>query len=410
MSPLRILLLCDDHPDHATTLHEHLDAFDRYSRHSITRLNPVGLHEHPLFDAIDDFDVVVLHWSLVITYDTYLAPSVRTLIHASRALKIQFIQDEYRWVDSITRMMRYLGVEVIYSVAPRAVAEGLYGSRVPGAVVRPTLTGFVPESLETLTTPPSSERPLDIVYRGRELPWWLGRLAHEKYAIGVEVAARAPAAGLRVDVSSAEGDRIYGDAWLSFLMSGRATLATPSGASITDIDGSIQARVGAYRRRHRDATFEDAERAVLRRFEGNLVIDVVSPRIFEAAAARTALVVFDGSYSGVLDVGRHAFVLERDFSNFDEIARIVRDPATLAERTEAAHADLIGSGRYSLANFVHDFDNGVDADLGTRPAVDEWRGPAPAGDPVSLVAARRWRRLTGTLRRRLRTHPAPRRT
>jgi hypothetical protein len=76
--------------------------------------------------------------------------------------------------------------------------------------------------------------------------------------------------------------------------------------------------------------------------------NVISPRIFEAASLRTALVLHPGSYSGILEAWRHYIPLEKDFSNFDEVVRLIRDDAFLESLTEQAHADLIASRRYSF--------------------------------------------------------------
>ena len=43
-----------------------------------------------------------------------------------------------------------------------------------------TLAGYVPESLEKSTAPRMTERTIDVGYRGRELPYWLGTLGQEK--------------------------------------------------------------------------------------------------------------------------------------------------------------------------------------------------------------------------------------
>src|SRR5947207_12704126 len=116
MRRLSILLLADSHPAHAQTVLDHVSSFGRYSRHEISYANPVGMPEAATLH-LDRYDVVVVHWSLVITYDTYISPAIRERLRAYDGLKIQFIQDEYRWINEITSMMRWLGIDVIFSVA-----------------------------------------------------------------------------------------------------------------------------------------------------------------------------------------------------------------------------------------------------------------------------------------------------
>src|SRR5438067_6998926 len=157
------------------------------------------------------------------------------------------------------------------------------GPHVPGVTTITTLPGYAPAELTGYASKPPVERRIDVGYRGREVPFWLGRLGQEKVAIGREFLARAERYGLRCDISSSEEDRIYGAGWYRFLRSCRATLGTESGASIVDFDGSVQARTRHYLVRHPRVSFEEVERAVLAPYEGNVVINTVSPRVFEAA-------------------------------------------------------------------------------------------------------------------------------
>ncbi len=389
---MSVLLLCDDDRSQAATTLDHIDALRRLSRHRVRTLNPVGLSRSALLD-LSEFDAVVVHYSVVVVLDTYLAEPLRDQIRAYTGLKAAFLQDEYRWVDAIAAALRDLGVSVLFSVAPPAAVEGLYGSRLPGVDIAPTLTGWVPDRLLHYPTAPPVARPLDVVYRGRELPPWLGRIGREKAAIGRCFLEHARGTTLACDIGWRETDRIYGDAWNAFLASGRATLGTPSGASVADFDGSLQLRVEEYLGDNPGADFEQLHAAVLAPFEGNVVIDVVSPRIFEAAALRTALVLFPGEYSGVVRAGEHYIPLERDFSNFDSVVEQLRDFVGLRALTERTHADVVASRRYSEHRFAEEFDRVLDvrADRRARGVAIAYplaRAERAVRVPASTVRAR----------------------
>ena len=138
---LSILLLADDNPGHANTVLDHIDAFKRLSRHRVTLFNPRGLNSSR-FLRLSNYDVVVIHYSLVITSDGYLAPWFRDALHAYSGLKVQFIQDEYRWIDQITLMMEYLGIDLIFSAAAEADLPELYTNRLPGVKAVSTPDGI----------------------------------------------------------------------------------------------------------------------------------------------------------------------------------------------------------------------------------------------------------------------------
>lgn len=353
-----VLLLSDDRPSHAPNVLEHIRAFPRYSRHSFDLFNPRGINR-TRFLHLDDYDVLVVHY----TVPLYLSDWFREQIAGFSGLKVQFLQDEYRRVDAMAAQMRELGIDLLYSSVPADAVPDVYGSRLPGVDILPTLTGYVPADLDGRPRQPLAGRPLDVVYRGRSIPYWLGRLGQDKSVIGREFVARAASTGLRSDIAWTEADRIYGEDWYRFLSSSRSTLGTESGASIVDFDGTLQERTDAYLAANPSATFEEVEREILAPFEGNAVIEAISPRVFEAAALGTAMVNFPGRYSDVIEPWVHYVPLEKDFSNFDEVVSAIRDDAVLEQLAARAHADLVASGRYSLETFVREFDREVETRL-----------------------------------------------
>ena len=354
-----MLLLCDDSRHHASNVREHIGAFGRHSRHHIDVYNPRGVKRPRQLDWAD-YDVVVIHYTLVAARDEYLSPTFREAIARFPGPKIQFIQDEYRWVDEMTGAMRELGTNLLYSLVPQETVPQVYGGRLDHVEVKTTLAGFVPDQLSGSALPPLTEREFDVVYRGRPVPYWLGRLGQDKVTIGREFRRRSAGRDLRTDIAWGESDRIYGEDWYRFLAASRTTLGTESGASIVDFDGSIHDATETYMSRFPTASFHEVERDVLIGYEGNATINVISPRVFEAAALGTAMINFTGRYSDIIEPWVHYLPLEKDFSNFELVVEQVRDDEALAEIRSRAYEDLIASERYSLATFIAEFDSDVD--------------------------------------------------
>lgn len=350
-----ILLLCRTTKAEAGNVAEHVRALTTLSRHDVRSFDPVDRPDAARLLDLDEFDAVVIHYTIPVVVERYFPAVLREKVAAYQGLKVQFIQDEYRWVDAVTTTMRELGISLLFTCVSGAETPKVYGS-VPGLEAITTLPGYVPDHLVGRPTPPLASRPIDVGYRGRSVPYWLGRLGWEKAAIGLEFRARCESHGLRCDIALDEAERIYGEDWHRFLASCRATLGTESGASIADFDGSVEAGVKSYLARRADATFEEVEEHVLTPFEGNVVINTISSRIFEAAALRTAMVLFPGEYSGAIAAGTHYLPLARDFSNMGEVAAALKDTAHLEHLTERAYEELVGSGRYSLRAFVAEFD------------------------------------------------------
>ncbi|WP_259781268.1 hypothetical protein [Aestuariispira ectoiniformans] len=366
MKRLNVLLLADhNNPTHAGTILEHIGAIEKYSQHNVTLRNP-RREGAPGKNALDVFDVILIHYSIWVLWDAYLPKAWRQAISQARCLKAQFIQDEYRYVDLTVSHMEELGIRLLFSCVPSENINAVY--RQPYAksmTIVPVLTGYVhPDFAANLPTVSLAQRKIDVGYRSRENAPWLGNLAREKVLIAEGVQRIASAYGLSTDVSVREVDRIYGSNWERFLSNCRVVLGTPSGASIVDFDGQVETRVHNYLRHIPAAGYEEIARGVLAPFEGNEVIDTISPRVFEAAITRTAMVMFPGHYGNVIQPWQHYIPLERDFSNFPEVAELIHDDDFLESITDRAYDDLIASGRYSYQSFANLVDTALEAEHG----------------------------------------------
>ena len=236
----------------------------------------------------------------------------------------------------------------------------VYGGRLDGVEIKTTLAGFVPDALTGLPMTSLAGRAYDVVYRGRPVPFWLGRLGQDKVRIGQGFYGRSERLGLRTDIAWGEVDRIYGEEWYRFLADSRTTLGTESGSSIVDFDGSVHSRTDAYIAGLPTASFAEVERDVLAPYEGNAIISVISPRAFEAAALGTVMVNFAGRYSDVIEPWVHYLPLDKDFANFDEVVEHIRDDAALEDVRRRAYTDLVASGTFGLKAFIQEFDDDVD--------------------------------------------------
>lgn len=335
---------------------QHIEALATLSEHDVYRFNPVERPDACRLLDLSEFDAVLIHYTISLVSARYLPPPLPERLARFEGLKVQFIQDEYRAVDAVTAAMRDLGIDVLFTCVPEPAAGQMYDSRLPGVTRLFTLPGYVPDELVGREVAPSAQRPVDVGYRGRNVPVWLGRLGREKTEIACAFLEHVAGRGLHCDISSREDDRIYGEDWNRFLASCRTTLGTESGASIVDFDGSLEALAKDYLPRRPHATAEEIERDLTGPYEGKVVINTASPRLFEAAALRTAMILFRGSYGGVVEPERHYIALEKDFSNIGEVVERVRDTAYLDELADRAYKDLVASGRYSLRALVAELD------------------------------------------------------
>ena len=193
---------------------------------------------------------------------------------------------------------RYTNVPKLVSNIPGYVSDDLLEAAPPFAVADRCAT-------------------VDVGYRGRPLPAYLGRGALEKHLIGERFAALAAGSGLRLDILGAEADRLYGDDWYRFLANCRCVLGVESGVSAFDLEDEVLSEYAGARARNGQVALEDLQS--LPRWEDRVYYRTISPRHFEAAAFRVCQVLFEGRYSGVLEPMVHYIPLKKDFSNLDEV-------------------------------------------------------------------------------------------
>jgi len=100
-------------------------------------------------------------------------------------------------------------------------------------------------------------------------------------------------------------------------MSGRAVIGAESGSSVLDARGEIQRRIGRLLAEQPGLSFEEVDAQMPDGWD-SYAFFAMSPRHLEAVITKTAQVLVEGRYSGVLEPGRHYIPLRRDLANLDE--------------------------------------------------------------------------------------------
>ena len=120
--------------------------------------------------------------------------------------------------------MSRFGVNLMFSCVAKIDHDLFYPrARIPSLIATyPVLTGYVPSYLEKVNYPASIDRPIDIGYRSRPVPYYLGALGQEKQVIAARFQEIADRFDFTANISIREEDRIYGADWLSFMKASRS--------------------------------------------------------------------------------------------------------------------------------------------------------------------------------------------
>ena len=351
---MNVLILYDKSSMHIKTVQEHLNAFAQYSKHRIYFLSATERGGEKFALDFSIFDAIVIHYCVRLSLPEHIRVDIATAVSEYSGPKLLFIQDEYDNTETARVWMERLDITCVFTNVPDEYRENVYPHlRFPSMDFRPTITGYVPDDGIEKFFKPLEDRQFLVGYRGRRLPHQYGQLGYDKLRIGIEVRKWFVERGLLVDIEVDDSKRIYGDDWYRFLSSCRAMLGTESGCNLFDDYGHF-AKLAA---EHDDMQFPDFAARFLPEGEGPVRMNQVSPKIFEAIRLRTALILLEGEYSGVVKAHEHYIPLKPDFSNLPEVANKLSDLKYIRQLTDRAYQDVIASGAYSAKSFIRTFDH-----------------------------------------------------
>jgi hypothetical protein len=302
------------------------------------------------------FKAIILHYSLF-GYKPFMTKGFLDYLEASKnSYKIAFFQDEHRFCKMRFGFINHYKVDCVFTLVEPDFFKETYQKYTNVSRLVYCLPGYVSDRMLEAArkfSVPDEKRGIDIGYRGRNLEYYMGKGAQEKYEIGVEFKEKASGLGLKLDIEAEEAKRIYGKNWYRFVANSRGVLGVEAGVSIFDVEDVVYE---AYQRlianSPRMSYEEMSERLNFCDWEDKIYYRTISPRHFEATAFRVCQILFEGKYSGLMKPMVHYIPLKKDFSNFDEVIRLFKDPGLRKELTENAYNDLVANGDHTYKRFV----------------------------------------------------------
>lgn len=357
----------------------HLYCWRRYSRHRVLYVNVAfGLPARLL--ARERVDAVLFHtlflgmrWNRDL-FRKFMRDG--EMLKGMGAVRIAMPQDEFLNTDLLNAFINDYDVTHVLTCAEESDWPLIY-DRVDRKRVafRTVLTGYVDPDLAARVEArkrAGTARDIDIGYRAWRAAYWLGAHAQHKHEIARVFTEAARARGMKLDISLRDEDVIAGEAWLDFLLRCRATVGVEGGASVLDVDGSIQARTGAYLSEHPGAGFEEVRDACFPGEDGKLGLACLSPRHLEACMTETCQLLIEGHYNGALRPGVHYVPVRRDYSNVNEALDALHDSARLRQMAAAARRDVIENPRWSYPVFVKEIEDEI---IDPAPTAGSRRSP-----------------------------------
>ncbi len=375
---INILILYCPSSTRIACIKEHLGSFFEFSRFNCEYLPATpdywnSFHAEFINDysALLHYDVIVIHYSVRISVPGHhIHEPLLGKLFSSKARRVAFIQDEYEFTECSRRFLDSFQPDILFTNIPLPDIEKVYPQyRYPNTKFVRTLTGYVGDPVKYSSyVRPYTDRSLFFAYRGRQLPPYYGSLGFDKFNIGRDVAAFCQLNDIPHDISNCSSDRISGTDWYHFLASAKATLGTESGSNLFDETGSFKRLFDSALQRNSSLSFQDFYTKNFAIYDNFISMGQLSPKFFEAICLRTVLVLYEGTYSGILQPNIHYLPLKRDLSNMSSIIDILNDEYLVQTLTSRVYSDIVGSTHYSYQSFIADFDSHIDSLLtGYRP-------------------------------------------
>jgi len=284
---MNIAIITAEFGENASTLDESVNCYFQYGNFNYNKLT---LKNGFLKESLDQYDVIIIHYSCIALPLKHSLPiNAITSLYLSefKGPKIAFIQDEQRSYVERFNYFQSIKINHLFSVAPIELFDVLYPSNKRNFTINNVLTGYISNKHIEISRNriPLVDRSLDLVYRGRILPSWMGDSPALK-SEAVDILKKMNSMKqFNYSVASNEKERVYGDKWFSLLQSARVSLLTQSGSDFLE-KGSILSEAG----NNYDINDEKLLKANYH---------VISPRYFDYISCGNLVAIAPGHYSNI---------------------------------------------------------------------------------------------------------------
>jgi len=268
--------------------------------------------------------------------------------------KVLFPQDERYYCLTLQNWINSLGGHVhLYSIfqsSPEKFSK-IYPALNKKVTSFPCYTGYVSAEASHSEPKPWKERKVDILYRAKKLPLWVGRYGQIKRKIGDALKYYNNQNSLVIDSSTDISDTYLGKKWRDALNNSKFILGCEAGGSAIDKNGEITQFIKSHHLNTGDLpTFAEIDNAINYEWDNHNLL-TIGPRNFEAIASKTCQILVEGDYGNLLVASKHYIPIKKDLSNLSEVLNNLNSGA--GERiANKAYKDFIEGNEYTYGKFA----------------------------------------------------------
>jgi len=355
---MKILIIHSRKWDYCTTVKDYAYSFKQFSRFEInyffidsySNISNLGIN---LQKAVNNNDIVCINYT---GWHKFAIPQMQNYIRYIKQPKIFILQDEYQFTKRKKKLMN--NCDLMFVNMLEKDAKVLFHN---DKIYKTVFTGYISDKITKI---PIKDKAETIFYRGRTLHYIFGQLGQDKINIGKQMKKICEKMDISHNIAWGEKDRIYQDAWLKTLGNSKVTLATECGCKIFDYGEVIKQKINIKIAQNNKYTYEQANKDFKLDTMAKYKACEISPKMFEAVALGTVLVMYPGKYKDIFKPNIHYIELEKDFSNIEEVIKKIQDDNFLQTMADRAHKDIVEPGKYSYQKFVELFDKTIQENIG----------------------------------------------
>ncbi|MDG1144163.1 MAG: hypothetical protein P8N92_05800 [Burkholderiales bacterium] len=288
------------------------------------------------------FEAIVLLHSVFSNQKNLRGPLFWALA-ASAKPKVYFVGNEYKHMPEKMRFCRTLGVSLLITQSNDERVLKIYREALGCEVEYIPNTGVDQRVFKS--TVAFDDRPVDIGYRSFASTWYLGN--NEKSEIAEYFLINAERFGVDVDISLDPSQRFDAEGYAAFLNSCRFQLGTESGGDRFELSDHTRKAVNSFMKANPNVDWPEVKRRFFHEDTETIPMRIISGRQLEAAACRTAQILFEGRYGGHFEPDIHYIPLQKNFANVDEVIMKMRDRTYCDLLIQAAYDTAIAEFTYS---------------------------------------------------------------
>ena len=341
------------------TIKMYLECFEKYSNHDVFYYNSRFKFSNYLKKK--KWDLIIFHTTFLITrsYKDLFDKLIENInfLKKYECLKVALPQDEAAGGKYLCEFFGDFEVKIIFTEifldSDIKIIYKTLKNKNKVKIVK-VLSGYVDSSEIKHYEKYSKTKTIDFSYRVFSAKARNGYLGYQKILIGNLFKEKLAKSKFSFDISMNVKKTIYGLKWIKFMANSKYTLGIEGGSSLYDPEYKFKDKCLEYEKKNPNASFREIEAECFKNKDNLVSCAVITPRMFEAAMAKTCLILKEGSFSGILKKNVHYIPIKKDYSNIDNIIKNLNDKER-EKITERCHRDLIKSGNYTYEKFVKNF-------------------------------------------------------